>query len=814
MGIVKCVFLSVSVACLVCVALSFEVFAVGVEKDIVRWSGAFGIERSRGVEGYSRLGFCSGVEQNISLKNDTTGACVYGSSAEFSFAQYEHKGSYRSAVSYPYDSVFHDIQVCSGEIKCVYSAKKDSLFILDGSTLKMARGFSEKLTRSVPAVLHSGVAGEMNVGLSQNGGWLVVSDPISGFYIYDIAKDRLKRIDGFINFSDKHEVAIANNGATVMVYRGYGAPYHIFTDSCEQVCDRSFAVSNLMSALVEVYDMRFSYDDSKIVVIGKSRAGSIHEYILYSGDKPPESHPDSYLAFGDSFTSGEGETDDSNYFLGTNIEHEKCHLSKRSYPYILGIYWRVPGNSVACSGAVTKDVLSIGHYGGQGGRLTKPERGLSKSEVTSKQFESIEKKIPGRVTQETFIEVLSPGVVSIGIGGNDIGLMSKLKSCSGLTDCDWVSGSGRQKTKKEIYKMQSTYKNLFSSLKNRHPSVSFVAVGYPLPVDVTGPCTLLQGYMLSSKEREYMNEVISLLNIVMEKAAKESMVGFVDISQSYNGNRLCQKTTTPAMNGIRLGDDMGIMGVNILGSESFHPTPHGHALVFENIKGEFPEFSDARKDCDCESSVTKESDYWKNIIPNSETPTPVYDSDISDDVVGPSFDVDLPKGLGEDNYSIVIRSEEVVLHESSELEGGLGSSVEVILPNNFESGYHTLVIKGRSPSGEPVEIYKDIFYGGREPESVSLKSSSAVKSEEGRTEKNERSHLGSAYFRVQPALAGVKFGTVAGVDSDEIVSHTKLELSDKNAAEKNDSNLRIIVIFTILSASLVYLFYAWLRKRV
>src|SRR5690606_32712651 len=86
-----------------------------------------------------------------------------------------------------------------------------------------------------------------------------------------------------------------------------------------------------------------------------------------------------YLALGDSYSSGEGDTERDKrtgqkyYRSWTDVEEdaawgqprEKCHISTRSYPYILaqGMALGDPVNgpstrwhSVACSGARIRDV--------------------------------------------------------------------------------------------------------------------------------------------------------------------------------------------------------------------------------------------------------------------------------------------------------------------------------------------------------------------------------------------------------------------------------------------------------------------------
>ena len=66
-----------------------------------------------------------------------------------------------------------------------------------------------------------------------------------------------------------------------------------------------------------------------------------------------------YLALGDSYSSGEGDigtkADGTNFYLPlTDATPNTCHISSRSYPFLLRDNWGIPSDqmySVACSGA-------------------------------------------------------------------------------------------------------------------------------------------------------------------------------------------------------------------------------------------------------------------------------------------------------------------------------------------------------------------------------------------------------------------------------------------------------------------------------
>ena len=64
-----------------------------------------------------------------------------------------------------------------------------------------------------------------------------------------------------------------------------------------------------------------------------------------------------YLALGDSFASGEGAYQ---YKAATDLTSNKCHISQRSYPYLISsVLGYGQYESIACSGAVIEDIVNI-----------------------------------------------------------------------------------------------------------------------------------------------------------------------------------------------------------------------------------------------------------------------------------------------------------------------------------------------------------------------------------------------------------------------------------------------------------------------
>jgi lysophospholipase L1-like esterase len=267
-----------------------------------------------------------------------------------------------------------------------------------------------------------------------------------------------------------------------------------------------------------------------------------------------------YLALGDSFTSGEGETDDSFYELGTNDEFEKCHLSTRSYPYIIARTLGIESqyvHSVACSGATTSDVMGEdSEYWGQQARLDKDALKLGDTSKTLYQQQSVDTFSPGRVHQIAFVKKYKPRIITIGIGGNDVGLMEKLRTCVGFDSCEWAdTAEGREKTAFEIQDSFDKLVSTYTSIRDVSPLSRIYVIGYPKVIDQNGQCTFFDGILLDSTERQFMNEAVHYINQIISAAAQKTGLSYIDTEDSFGNKVLCGHTKPSVMNAIRAGDD-------------------------------------------------------------------------------------------------------------------------------------------------------------------------------------------------------------------------------------------------------------------
>jgi hypothetical protein len=298
-------------------------------------------------------------------------------------------------------------------------------------------------------------------------------------------------------------------------------------------------------------------------------------------------HLTDYIALGDSYTSGEGAYD---YLAGTDTDEDVCHLSRNSYPLLLthDLFSAAGGHSVACSGAVLNDVGSRSQqYRGQVrggptlGQLEQEQPGLLSSVKTN--------YIPGYIAQHLFVADKLPRVVTVSVGGDDIGFGSIVESCVAPHLSRHISDStcfdtyeDRAEITQSIDRMVPKWTNLYKQLLSESPGVQLYAVGYPQIVDDTGTCAL--NVHLNKSELEFSMEAIDYLNEQVAKAASAAGATYVDISQALKGHRLCETASyNVAVNGLTAGKDAGMLGIKVFGHESYHPNALGQQLIEEAI---------------------------------------------------------------------------------------------------------------------------------------------------------------------------------------------------------------------------------------
>jgi hypothetical protein len=208
---------------------------------------------------------------------------------------------------------------------------------------------------------------------------------------------------------------------------------------------------------------------------------------------------------GDSYSSGEGASD---YQSGAS---KKCHRSPHTYLY--KAFSLQPSDVVACSGAVTANILS-------------PQDG---------------KNVDGQTYQ---LEALRKGsgvdAVAMTLGGNDIGFATIAASCLiGFHDCSqtiYESPPFRHGVPTQDF-VDAHFKDLPNHLlsayhdindvangpaaRAKHGPVPILVMGYPLSTPLTARSCLSMGNLLSAGEIDFIDELLIRLNGAIQGAVEQ-----------------------------------------------------------------------------------------------------------------------------------------------------------------------------------------------------------------------------------------------------------------------------------------------------
>jgi lysophospholipase L1-like esterase len=218
-----------------------------------------------------------------------------------------------------------------------------------------------------------------------------------------------------------------------------------------------------------------------------------------------------YVALGDSYSSGVGAGDESG----------SCDLSPNAY----GPLWASANSPAsftfdACSGATT-------------------------STVVSSQLSSLS---------------TSTTLVSITIGGNDVGFSSIMETCilESTSSCESAVSSAESYAANTL---PGTLATLFADIKADAPNAKVVVLDYPDFYDLS--VSLCLG--LSSADHQALDNGINDLDGVIQTAAGNAGDYFADVRGQFSGHELC--------------DGAGwLNSVNIFDIHtSYHPTATGQA---------------------------------------------------------------------------------------------------------------------------------------------------------------------------------------------------------------------------------------------
>ncbi|MEU4236778.1 SGNH/GDSL hydrolase family protein [Actinoplanes sp. NPDC026619] len=222
-----------------------------------------------------------------------------------------------------------------------------------------------------------------------------------------------------------------------------------------------------------------------------------------------------YVALGDSYSAG----------VGTPDESGSCGRSPSSYPSLWAVnHPAATLHFVACGGATTDTV-----------------RASQLAELSS-----------------------ATTLVSITVGGNDVGFSPTLSVCTAGTDdaCRRQVESARAAMAATLpAKLDATYQ----AIRQKAPAATVVVLGYPRLFD---PAVSCPGGGLSAVKQNLLNAAADDLNAVVRDRATAAGAAFADVRTLFTGHEICTAVTW--INNVSATRP----------SDSYHPNSGGYAQVY------------------------------------------------------------------------------------------------------------------------------------------------------------------------------------------------------------------------------------------
>jgi lysophospholipase L1-like esterase len=222
----------------------------------------------------------------------------------------------------------------------------------------------------------------------------------------------------------------------------------------------------------------------------------------------------SYVAMGDSYSSGVG--------TGSYTLDSACKRSVYAYPYLFTQKHTMASfDFVACSGAKTSDLVA-------------------------KQLSSLKS---------------TTNLVTMTIGGNDIGFASLIQQCT-LSDC---TGALLKTTANLSSTLGPALDTTFYDVQQAAPNATVIVLGYPR-VFSTATCFGTLG--ISSAEEKDANALADGLDGLLSTYAAKYKFTYQSALTPWTGHAVC--SSSPWLNGLNLLNT----------GESYHPNKAGHSAGY------------------------------------------------------------------------------------------------------------------------------------------------------------------------------------------------------------------------------------------
>lgn len=580
---------------------------------------------------------------------------------------------------------------------------------------------------------HRLAADYTSISFSQNGQWMVVSQPNVAMLRVNLQTfEVLPFAPGFnytIGLSPAPKTAITNDGRyAVVASKDFGRFILYDLNTCGAVPDtingpascQSRDLTAFMRQQIPGYSFtsyaRFM-DNNTLAIYATYKSGDVNKTARFIISNSAITSQINYLALGDSYISGEGAFD---YRGGTDVDSNKCHLSFLAYPYLIGHDLSLNSyHSVACSGAITDDITnSEENYRGQSDNKKVLRKDRSGAELDSI-FASFK---PGYVNQSDFVGRYQPQIITVSIGGNDMGFSKIIMSCVPFWQPNTCYSSYedrlelvRQINNQVFPKLVQTYQKIRAA---GPPDMRLYTVGYPQIALPGGDCAV--NVRLNNDELIFTRQLITYLNQVIQQAAAKTGIYYVDVEDALNGHRLCEaKPGSVAMNGLTGGNDRPSWLGGPIGVESYHPNALGYQLLENMVLAATNNLTDPMPAANPAAAPPLEAGLAILDAPRSGRPVKViqYNPSLTNDTAfrGVPAEVTLSGSAHSlppfTTLQAELHSDTVPLGSyKTDINGDL--TAQIILPADVPTGYHSLHFYGTDITGQSIDIYKIIYVGG------------------------------------------------------------------------------------------------------
>jgi lysophospholipase L1-like esterase len=247
-----------------------------------------------------------------------------------------------------------------------------------------------------------------------------------------------------------------------------------------------------------------------------------------------------YVALGDSYTAGPGIPSQSTWPAG-------CRRSDHDYPQLVNATLRAATfRDMSCSGATTASMA---------GAQQTMTGGSNPAQLSA-------------LTTETTL-------VTLGIGGNDVGFAEVLGTCArvsgrepaGSACRDYYRRSGRDELADRVAAVAPKVGATLRAIARRAPRAEILVVGYPSILPDSGPGCFPR-IPFSPRDVAYLRQIEQALNAVLATRAAQAGAVFVDTYRPSVGHDICASPSARWVESLVLTSPAAPMHPNVRGMRS------------------------------------------------------------------------------------------------------------------------------------------------------------------------------------------------------------------------------------------------------